>query len=51
MITTKELFSRCMREAWLLGLNDGWEIDFNELRDKYLRELEKLELAKELKNG
>ena len=29
-----------MREAYLLGLNDGYEINFNELVEAYIKQIE-----------
>ena len=37
---TKGLFKRLMREAYDLGKNDGTAINFEELLEAYLRELE-----------
>lgn len=44
----EEYLRRILREAYELGKNDGWEVSFNDLVEKWLsiyRDIESLEAA------
>jgi len=48
----EDYLRRILREAYVLGKNDGWEISFNDLVEKWIenyRDIEKLESAGVLK--
>lgn len=48
MITKEELFKRYLREAYDLGKNDGWEVNFEELVKRWFENYESLEKAEKL---